>query len=81
MMTEVEKALCLTCIHRKDETSWGSHAEQFPMCSKVENLIVVHEDVVPPLVMRPDGLVACTEYRSGDPSPEADPDQLVFGEW
>jgi hypothetical protein len=50
------------------------------MCYKVENLIIVHEDVVAPLVMRPDGVVACTEYKPGDPSPPEDPDQLVLGD-
>lgn len=80
MMTEVEQVLCLTCVNRKNEISWGSHAEQYPMCSKVENLIIEHEDVVPPLVMRPDGMVTCTEYKSGDPLPEADPEQLLLGE-
>lgn len=72
MMTEVEQALCFQCSFRKDG--------EYPMCGEVENAIIVTEDVVVPLVMRPDGVVACTKFKLGDPSPPGDPDQLVLGE-
>lgn len=70
MMTDVEQNQCLTCSFRKDEDN------EYPMCYKVEGLIIEHEDVVKPLVMRPDGVVACTEYKPGDPYTEPDENQL-----
>lgn len=79
MMAEIEAELCLSCLFRKNPDEDGSHATEYPMCYEVEGLIVEHENVVEPLVMRPDGVVTCTKYKPGDPIME-DPDQLVLGE-
>lgn len=80
MMYDIEENQCVQCLFRKNPVDDGEHAIDYPMCYQVEGLIIEHEDVVEPLVMRPDGVVVCTEFKLGDPSPPGDPDQLVLGE-
>lgn len=80
MMYDIEENQCGTCSFRKNPDDDGQHALDYPMCYKVEGLIIEHEDVVKPLVRRPDGVVVCTEFKLGDPAPPVDPDQLVLGE-
>jgi hypothetical protein len=80
IILDVEQNQCVLCIFRKNPKENGQHALEYPMCYEVEGLIVEHEDVVEPLVCRPDGIVTCTKFRPGDPSGPVDPDQLVLGE-
>ena len=74
MMNDVEETQCITCSFRKESNDDG--IDYYPMCYEVEGLVIQHENVVAPLVTRPDGYVTCTKYRIGDPIPPIDKNQL-----
>lgn len=73
MMTDIEETQCVTCAWRKNPAEDGEHAREYPMCYKVEALIIEHENVVDPLDEDEFGNVYCTEYKYRDILAEPQP--------
>lgn len=79
LMHDIEDNQCRTCVFSKLVTDPGLHADEFPMCWKIEGTLSL-EEPVEVLDELPDGVVVCRQYRNVDRALEARGQGSLFDE-